>query len=62
MRPHAVEHFERFLHPIAVLIEKAGRNVDAVVGIDTDQFHIEGGVMNPRKRQSVRHNGLSVGP
>lgn len=37
------------------LLEKAVRDLYAVVAIDADWVSIEGGVMNPGKRQSGRH-------
>ena len=43
-------------------IARVNHEVDAIAGIDTDEVSIEGGVMNPGKRQSVRHNGLSIRP
>lgn len=58
----SVKWFERLQHLAIVLMEKPVRNVDAIVGIDADEVSIEGGVMNPGKRQSIRYNGLSIGP
>ena len=46
----SVKQIEHLQHLAVVLIEKAVRNLDAIVGIDADEVSIEGGVMNPGRR------------
>ena len=58
----SVKQLHCFQHLASVLIEKAVRNVDAIIRIDADDVSIKGGVMNPGKRQSVRQIGLFIGP
>lgn len=55
----AIKQFKRLKHLAVVLIQKAARNVHAIVGVDANPAGVEGCVMELRQRQSIRHNGSS---